>query len=85
MVSNQRVEDLIAYCEGLKNSVIQAEARRDELIQWKNDGMSVTTSDSAEDLFPTLIEEANKAIEIYKNILIKIEALRDRALNGEDV
>lgn len=85
MATTQRIENLKSYCEKSKESVIEAEKRKDELITWKNDGMSVTTSDSEKDLFPVLIDEAEKAVEIYKGILEKMETLRNRAINGEDV
>jgi hypothetical protein len=85
VATRQRIENLKSYCEEWKGSVIEAEARKDELIKWNNDGMSVTSSDSEKDLFPILIEEAEKAVEIYKGILVKMETLRDRAINGEDV
>lgn len=85
MATTQRIENLKTYCEEWKESVIEAEAKRDDLVKWKNDGMSVTTSDSEKDLFPVLIKEAEKAVEIYKGILVKMETLRDRAISGEDV
>jgi len=48
-------------------------------------GMSVSTSETEGDLFPTLIKEADDAAKLYQKILIRMEFLRDRAVNGEDV
>jgi len=85
MASPQRIEDLKTYCKEWQNTLEEAEARRDELILWKQQGTYVFTSDSDEDLFPTLIEEADNAVKMYKKILIRMESLRDRAMSGEDV
>jgi hypothetical protein len=76
---------LETFCQQWKECLVNAEARRDELISWKQQGMFVFENDSKEDQFPSLIEEADNAAKIYKKILTRIESLRDRALNGEDV
>ena len=85
MSTSQRIVDLEEYCKQWKESLVDAEARRDELISWSQQGTFVFENDSNADQFPSLIEEAVKAARIYKNILIKMESLRDRAKSGEDV
>ncbi len=85
MASNQRINVLKLYCAQWKESLEGLEARRDELISWKEKGIFIFENDNKEDLFPTLIEEADNAAKTYKKILIHMEALRDRAINGEDV
>lgn len=85
MASEERIKNLSAYCEQWKESVDNAVERKEELASWKERGMYIFENSSNEDLFPTLIQEADNAVNIYRNILAKMEALRDRAISGEDV
>jgi len=85
MANSQRISDLEEYCKQWKQSLHDAEARRDELLSWKQMGMFVFENDKGEDQFPSLIEQADDAAKTYHKILIYMESLRDRAKNGEDV
>lgn len=85
MATQQRVEQLQTYCDQWQKTLEDAEARRDQLIEWQKQGTYIFTSDSNEDLFPTLIQEADNAVKMYKKILIKMESVRDLAMSGEDV
>lgn len=84
MATEQRMNNLIQYCEGLKESTNEAEKKRDDLIALKNMGVS-SINENGDDLIEIMIGEADKAALIYKNIQTKMEALRDRAIAGEDV
>lgn len=42
-------------------------------------------TNGSENLLPTLIREADDAIQQWQKILTQIESLRDRAIRGEDV
>lgn len=84
MASKERIENLKKYCEQWEQSLENAEKQRDQLIELKNSGVSAVDN-NGEELLPIMIEEADKAAIIYKKILIKMEALRDRATSGEDV
>lgn len=85
MASEQRIKDLQLYCKQSKENLEASEAHRDELISWQKKGMFVFENDNNEDQFPSLIEAADNAVKMYKKVLIFIESIRDRAINGEDV
>lgn len=41
MTANQRINDLEECCKQWKQSIHDAEARRDELLAWKDTGMLI--------------------------------------------
>lgn len=85
MADEERIKQLNTYCNEWQECLDNAEARRDQLIGWQQSGMSITTSDSEGDIFPTLIQEADNAVRTYQKILIRMQSIRDRAVNGENV
>ena len=85
MASKQRIDQLTQFCEQWQESIDAAEKHRDDLIKQQSEGLIVFTSDAEGDLMPTLIKEADHAVRIYKQCLTKLEAVRDRAVAGEDV
>lgn len=85
MASKERVSQLQQFCDQWRQSLKEAEERRDDLIKQQNSGVTIFTSDAEGDLLPTLILEADEAAKIYKKCLIKLESVRDRAIAGEDV
>ena len=84
MATQQRIDDLSRFCEQWKDHLQDAEKRRDELLFWQRNGLSIYENDG-ENLLPTLIAEADSTALQYKKILIKMESLRDRAIAGDDV
>lgn len=84
MATQQRIDNLKKFCEQWKDHLRDAGKRRDELLFWQNNGLSIYENDG-ENLLPTLIAEADSAVLQYQKILIKMESLRDRAIAGEDV
>lgn len=84
MATQQRIENLKKFCQQWKEHLESAERRRNELLFWQSNGLYIYENDG-ENLLPTLIEEADSAVQQYKKILIKMESLRDRAIAGEDV
>lgn len=77
------INQLNEACESFERSVLKATERRDELITLKEGGLSNYVNDSKEDIMPTLIQEADKAVKIYQNILIHFENMRVNA-NGSE-
>ncbi|MET3132634.1 hypothetical protein AAKU55_002911 [Oxalobacteraceae bacterium GrIS 1.11] len=86
MATQQRIDNLTQFCEQWENRMQDAGKRRDELLFWQANGLSVSeNSDDGENLLPTLIAEADRATLQYQKILVKMKSLRDRAIAGEDV
>ena len=85
MASAERVENLKTYCKQWKESSENLTRRRDELLFWQSSGVHIFESGSNQDLLPTMIAEADAAARNVYAILIRMEALRDRAYAGEDV
>ncbi|GMR03577.1 MAG: hypothetical protein BMS9Abin22_078 [Gammaproteobacteria bacterium] len=84
MASEQRIEDLKTYCKQWQESIQHMAKRRDQLIAWQKEGTVIIENDN-ENILPTLITEADDAVKLYQRIHKKMESLRDRAINGEDV
>lgn len=85
MASAQRIENLKAYCAQWKESSEGLTKRRDELLSWQTQGIHIFEGRSKQDILPTMIAEADVAARNVYAILIRMEALRDRAIAGEDV
>jgi hypothetical protein len=85
MATAQRIENLKTYCAQWKESLESVTRRRDELLQWQSSGLHIYENDSRQDLLPTMINEADAAAKNLHAILVRMEALRDRAVAGEDV
>jgi len=85
MASPQRIEDLKIYCKQWKESLDNAIKRRAELFSWKEQGLYIFNDDTNEDKLQDWIDQVDSTVITYQNILIKMESLRDRAINGEDV
>jgi hypothetical protein len=84
VATQQRIDNLKKFCEQWRAHLQDAVKRRDELLFWQSNGLSIYENDG-ENLLPTLIAEADNAALQYQKILIKMESLRDRAIAGEDV
>lgn len=84
MATQQRINDLVKFCEQWKDYLLDAEKRREKLLFWQGSGLSIYENDG-DDLLPSLIDEADSAALQYKKILIKMESLRDCAIAGEDI
>jgi len=85
MATQQRIENLKKFCDQWEQSVSSAENNRDDLIRWKSMGMRIFDPKTNEDQLPTLIEEADDAVQSYKKIHLNIQSLLGRAMSGEDV
>jgi len=83
MPTQSRIEALRQFCQQWHEHLQSALRRRDELLGWQSKGLSIYEHDG-DNLLPTLIDEADKAVQQYKKILIKMESLRDHAICGED-
>lgn len=81
MTDLERIKQLDAYCSQWRQSVDHYEELRNQLLKWQEMGMRHYTSDSEEDLMPTLIREAENAIQLHKVILCRIESLREKSIN----
>lgn len=84
MASQQRIEDLTAYCKGWAESSAHAAAHRDWLLELQAKGVTIADATSA-NLIPELIAEADFHARRNHRIRTYMESLRDRAINGEDV
>lgn len=85
MATQERIEDLKAFCIQWKESSENVTKRRDELLAWQNMGIHIFENHSEQDLLPIMIGEADEAARNLHSILIRMESLRDRAITGEDV
>jgi hypothetical protein len=84
MSTQQRIDALKQSSEHWERRLQNLTEGRDELIAWQNEGVSVLNS-SGENVLPSLIEEAEEAVQRVLKILTEMESLRDRALRGEKV
>jgi hypothetical protein len=79
MATQQRIDNLSKFCEQWKDHLQDAEMRRDKLLFWRSNGLSIYEN-NGENLLPALIAEADGAALQYNKIFIKMEFLRDRAI-----
>ena len=84
MPTQQRIENLKAYCQQWQESLENVTKRRDHLCSLQSEGLYIFENDG-ENLLPVLIKEADQAVLQLQKILIRMQSLRDRAVNGEDV
>jgi len=84
MATQEQIEVLKQYCQQWQDALQNVTKRRDQLLSWQNEGVFIFEN-NGENLLPTLIKEADSAVLQLQKILTKMESLRDRAINGEDV
>lgn len=85
MASAQRIENLKIYCEQWQESYENLIKRRDDLLSLQRAEIKIFESNGAEDLLPDMIKEVDDAAKKIYAILIRMQALHDRAVAGEDV
>lgn len=85
MASAERIKDLNVYCEQWYESAQNLTKRRDELLSWQSSGVHIFGNGNPEDILQMMIAEADAAARNVNAILIRMQALRDRAVAGEDV
>ena len=84
MHTQQRIDALKRSSKHWEHRLRKLAEGRDELIGWQNDGVAYLNS-SGENVLPSLIEEAEEAVQRVLKILTEVESLRDRAMRGEKV
>ena len=84
MANQERIYALKQYCQHWRDNLQNVAKRRDQLLSWQKEGIFIFEN-GGENLLPTLIQEVDQAVLQLQKILIKMESLRDRSINGEDV
>lgn len=83
MASEKRIADLKRYCEEWCARLDSATAARDHWLAVKQSGVSIQDH-SGRDVLQDMIDAEDSAVLQYQRILIRMEALRNRAIAGED-
>ena len=84
MATQERIDALKGFCQQWLEQLENAEKRRTQLLFWQSQGLYIYESGN-ENMLPSLIAEADRAVQQYKKILIRMESIRDRAVAGEEV